>query len=205
MKKSNVAALAAVALLFCACIPSVNPFYSEKDITFDTRLVGEWQEKDAQGEPQVWKFDANGTNAYQLTVTEPKGKTGKFDALLFQIKDQSFLDLIAADCNYATNQADLVGVSMFPGHLLVRVVQLEPDLKLAMTDFDWLEKYLKQNPDALPHRADASRGILLTASTRELQKFVINHLGENELFAKGGEMTRLTNSAPAAVPPPPAK
>lgn len=198
MKITRIAAIAVAGLVLCSCIPSVNPFYTDKDVVFDGRLVGTWQEKDAQGEPQVWKFEQEGTNACQLFVTEPQGKQGKFEARLFKIKGLSFLDITPADCNYATNQADLVGFSMFPGHLLLRVYQLEPTLKLAMTDFDWLQKFLEKNPGALPHRAETGRGILLTASTRELQKFIVKHLGENELFSKTGEMTRLPDAAAPA-------
>jgi len=38
---------------------------------------------------------------------------------------------------------------MFPGHLLLRASQLEPELKLAFLDFGWLEKFLEKNPKAL--------------------------------------------------------
>jgi hypothetical protein len=118
----------------------------------------------------------------------------------FQLKQECFLDIIPAGCNYATNQADLVGFSMFPGHLLVHASQLEPELKLAFFNFDWLQKFLDKNPKALAHHTEGKddKGMLLTADTRDLQKFVLKHLGEGELFDKPGEMIRRTNSVPAA-------
>jgi hypothetical protein len=89
---------------------------------------------------------------------------------------------------------------MYPGHLLVRVPQIEPELKLAFFDFGWLQKYLEKNPDELAHHREGDR-LLLTADTRDLQEFVLKHLGEDELFEKPDEMIRKTDTLPAATQP----
>ena len=200
MKNRNVIAALGAAALLCSCIPSVNPFYTAGDIVSDPRLLGAWQEKDKPDNPDVWKFEGTTNKMYKLTITEKEGKQGRFNAHLFQLKQEYFLDLIPDDCNYATNQADLVAASMFPGHLLAHVSQLDPELKLALFDFGWLQKYLEKNPKALAHHQKGDR-IVLTADTRDLQKFVLKHLGEGELFEKPGVMIRRTNNAPAATPP----
>lgn len=200
MKTRNLITLVAAAVLFCSCIPSVNPFYTEQDVVFDARLLGEWQEKDKSDNPDVWKFEGTTNKMYKLTITEKKGKRGKFNAHLFQLKQEYFLDLIPDDCHYATNQADLVGASMYPGHLLVRVPQIEPELKLALFDFGWLEKFIEKHPKALAHHKEGDR-IVLTAGTRDLQKFVLKHLGKDELFDKPDEMIRKIDTIPAAPQP----
>jgi hypothetical protein len=188
----NLALVAGAALLLCSCIPSVNPFYTDKDVVFDSRLVGQWRAKKDSDEPALWKFEKGDNQAYKLTVVQEKTKEGHFSAHLFKLKDDYFLDLIPTDCDYATNQADLVGCCLFPGHLVARVPQLGPDLQLAFSDFDWLDKFLKANPDALAHRTE-DNSVLLTAGTRDLQKFILKHLGTNELFKQPGELARLTN------------
>jgi hypothetical protein len=187
MKKRNLVLIAAVAVLLAACIPSVNPFYTDKDVVFETRLLGTWQEKDKTDEPQVWKFEEGKNKAYKLTVTEKEGKQGEFEAHLFKLKQQYFLDIVATEIG--TNIADLVTASLIPGHLLLRVPKIEPELNLAMFDFDWLDKHLKEHPKALAHHRENDR-LVLTAETADLQNFVLKHLGEGELFAKGGEMIR---------------
>ena len=198
MKNRNLIATLGIAALLCSCIPSVNPFYTARDVVSDPRLLGAWQEKDKADKPDVWKFEGTTNQMYQLTITEKEGKQGEFDAHLFKLKQEYFLDLIPGDCNYATNQADLVAASMFPGHLLVHVSQLDPELKLAFFDFDWLQKHLEKNPKALAHHLEDKR-IVLTADTRDLQKFVLKHL--DELFEKPSEMIRRTNNVPTAAPP----
>ena len=176
--------VAGSALLFAACIPSVYPFYTEKDLVFDSRLLGEWHEKGKTNDAQIWNFDKAETNTYKLKVTEKPSKTGEFSAHLFKLQDAYFLDLIPTDCDCGV---DLVNASMVPGHLLARVVQFEPDLKLAFFDFDWLGKYLEENPEALAHYKAEDR-LLLTASSADLQRFVLKHL--NEIFGQPGELTR---------------
>ena len=190
--------LIAGALLLSSCIPSVRPFYTDRDVVWDARLLGEWQDADNPNDPEIWKFEKSEGNAYKLNVRE-KGKQGEFDAHLFRLKAEYFLDLIPHDCEYATNQADLVAASMFPGHLLVRVTEMEPGLKLAFFDFDWLQKYLEKNPKALMHHRE-NKSMVLTADTRDLQRFVLEHLGENGLFAKPGHLVRRTNDVSASPP-----
>jgi hypothetical protein len=198
MKERNLIATLGAAVLLCSCIPSVNPFYTDKDVVFDARLLGEWQEKDKSDNPDVWKFEIATNKTYKLTVTEKEGKQGRFNAHLFQLKQEYFLDLIPSDCDYATNQADLVAASMYPGHLLVHVPQIEPELKLAFFDFGWLQKFLEKNSKALAHHLEGDR-MLLTAGTSDLQRFVLRHLGE--LFEKPDAMVRQTNTASTAAPP----
>jgi hypothetical protein len=193
MKKRNVIAVCAVALIVAACIPSVNPFYTDKDVVFDQGLLGEWQEKENTNNPVIWRFEAGTNKDFNLTVLD-NGKTGGFSAHLFKLKQEQFLDLIPTNCDYAATQADLVAYSMFPGHLLVRVPQIGPELKLALCDFDWLEKYLDKNPGALAHHREGER-IVLTADTRALQGFVLKHLGTNELFKEAGAMVRRPDNA----------
>ena len=186
MKRLNTLAIAAAAFLLCSCIPSVNPFYTQKDIAFDTGLLGEWRQVEAD-KTEEWKFEKDEDDAYKLVVKDKEGKTGEFKAHLFKLKQERFLDLIPSDCSFATNQADLVGFSVFPGHLVFRVNQLGPQLSLAAMNYDWLEKHLKAYPKALAHRRH-DNGILLTADTRSLQRFILAHLHEGELFGDPGEM-----------------
>ncbi len=189
-----IALLGAVGLAI-GCIPSVNPFYTAEDVVFDSRLLGQWQEKGAKDTPQLWQFEKLDDKSYKLIVTEKPGKQGALKAVLFKIRREYFLDLVPIEWKFATNEADLVAASMFPGHLLAHVTRLEPELELAFFEFDWLAEYLKQNPTAIAHRKEGDN-IVLTARTRALQRFVLRHLQEGKLFKKPGQLVRV-NKPPA--------
>jgi hypothetical protein len=178
-----------VAVLLAGCIPSINPFYTEKDLVFEPKLLGEWQAKNDEDQPEQWRFEKREDKAYKLTVTEEKTKTGEFSAHLFKLGPEYFLDLVPSKCDYAATQAFLVGCAMFPGHLLVRVAQFEPELKLAAFDFDWLKGYLEEHPNALAHYQE-SDVMILTATTADLQHFALAHLAPGQLFAKAGALAR---------------
>ncbi len=194
MKKNIL--LGTLVLLVAGCLPSVYPYYTEKDIVSEPRLFGEWQTVNEKEQPAEWKFEPGEGKACKLTVVEEKTKEGSFTATFFKLGSDSFLDITPSDCDYATNQASLVGISMFPGHLLMRVTQIEPELKMAAFDFDWLSKYLDANPKALAcHKQNGS--VILTGETSALQKFVLAHLGEGELFPKPVSLVRKGKPVPA--------
>jgi hypothetical protein len=146
--------------------------------------------------PVFWNFDLGTNRAYAVAVTDEEGKTGKFDGHLFHLDAEKFLDLTPTECNYATNQAGIVGMAMIPGHLLVRIQLAETKIKLAFCDPDWVAKFLESHPTAVGHRT-VDAGVILTAETAALQRFVRAHLGKGELFGDGGDYLRQTNNAAA--------
>jgi len=127
----SLPSLAGTVLLLCSCIPSVNPSYTEKDAVFNDRRLGAWQERDSAAAPQIWEFKHGRRKTCEPVVIEPPGKHGAFMAQLFKLQRDQFLDLVPTGSDHPPAQAGLVGAAMFPGHLRLRVVQLEPELTLA--------------------------------------------------------------------------
>jgi hypothetical protein len=197
MKTRNLIPAAMVVLALCSCIPSVEPYYTNDQIAFEDRLAGDWEVADSKDEPHLWQFEKSDNKMYKLTVTEDKNKKGEFTAVLFKLQENYFLDLTPAKCEYATNQADLVGFCIIPGHLLLRVAQLQPDMKLAGVDYDWLKKHLEDHPRDLAHRSENDT-VILTAGTRDLQQFVVKHLGKGELFSEPGTLHQIKKIASLA-------
>lgn len=205
------ALLAACAALLSACIPSLSPFYTDADLVTGSPLAGTWELRE-DGDAEVWTFEQTGPGAYALSIrqreaNQAREKTGRLAAHLFRLGDHLFLDLIPTDCDFAPEQADIIGMATFPGHLLARVYALDEEkLTLAFCDWDWLEKQLEANPGALAHHKEESR-LILTATTADLQRFVLAHLGGGELFEEPkqgeGTFTRLSGAEAAAPAAPP--
>ena len=169
------------AAIVVRCTPSLHPIYSDSDIIYDPALIGTWQPDDPDA---TWILDfksADDANrTYVMTFTDGENETwGTFVAHLAKIRDHIFLDaypkLEDADANDA--RFDL----LLPTHIFALVEQIEPDLTLRDMNDDWLNSYLAENPNALAHEFVQKEGepeptLVLTASTEELQAFVIQHI-----------------------------
>ncbi len=181
---SLIAILGLLALI--GCIPlSLNPFYFEKDLQFDPALVGLWADKDEA--PQI-RFEKTGTNGYLMTDFETDS-TLKFDARLFKIGDKLFMDLSPKSNGVVKN--DLLDMHLIRGHSLMRVDRISPSFVVAGFDLNWLTNLLSDNPKALPHVATNDR-LILTATTAELQAFVLKYVNDTAAFEQPTEMFRVT-------------
>jgi hypothetical protein len=191
-----------VAALFVAvgCVPSLHPLYAEKDLAFDPALVGVWEAKDAGR----WDFQAADGKEYRLIYTDDNGKPGKFIAHLVKLDQRLFLDLYPQEPD--SNGNAFYWGHLVPAHTFMKVLGIDPKLQLAVMDADWLKKYLKENPKAVAHEVleDGDR-VVLTASTPELQKFVLQHADDEQLWKNVAPMERkpAEEAPPAGASPAP--
>jgi hypothetical protein len=197
MKTIRHFVFAPALLLLSACLPSVHPFYLPSDVVVDPALIGQWRAAE-DDDWELWTFATRDEGGYEIKITTNEDKTGTFIGQLFSLGGRRYLDLIAGSCDFAKSQHEIVSVSIFPGHLLARIDQVDGGIKLAFFDWEWLEKHLKNNPGALAHRLEDD-SILLTADTKALQAFVLAHSGDGELY-EADDATLYTRVPPAAAP-----
>lgn len=183
--RPGLATLLLAGLLVAAgCIPSLNPLYTDKDLSFDPALVGAWGDMDdASGS---WTFTRSGPQSYGLVIRD-KGNTSLMEARLVALGDYRFLDLYPNEDGLAAAKVeDFYRAALVPGHLFLKVLQVEPELRLVLLDEEWLDKLLAADPGAIRHNRAAESGrdhrVVLTASTAELQAFVLKHAGGDEAF-----------------------
>ena len=197
MRSLAVGLIAFQMMLIAGCTPSLHPFYKAQDIVSEPALIGTWKET-ATAAPMILKFEqANGKDqAYILTVNDA-WIPGPFIAHLLKIDNHLFLDLYPEESD---NNSDKTGL-LIPSHCVVVVDQIEPELKLRELDDNWLYNYLKQNPAALKHEFAESEWIknfsalILTASTEELQEFVVKHLDSKDAYTQSKTFHRINGLA----------
>ncbi len=194
MKKHCLLAVAAAALLV-ACVPSVNPFYTDKDVVTDPRLAGTWSEAGKKEKAVTWTFTASTNNAYAVALKDDDGKTGQFEGHLFKLGKEMFLDVTPTECKFDEKQAAFANIAMLPGHLLFRVKFVDDKFFMAICEPDWIKKFLEKNPAAIAHRV-VDGSVIVTAETAALQKFVLAHLAKDELFGEFSDYERV--AAPPA-------
>ena len=200
MKKWIAAFL--IAVCFHACIPSVHPLYTAKDLVSNSQLPGHWKETDTP--ENKWHFSAKGKGQYELFYDEG-GKRATFELHLIELGKQYYLDFfpdsdeLSNTRNLVESQKDSTGFStasnflyqstMIPMHLFAKVEINQSTLKLHLFDQDWLEKMILERRIKIRHEKMKDR-ILLTASTAELQQFVLKYQHTEKAYSETLILTR---------------
>lgn len=189
-----------LAALLGGCMPvmSLHPLYNEKDVVFEERLLGKWVD-DPNSPETTWEFNRieDPNNAYSLVFSDDEGKKGSFIAHMVKLQsvrtpkeNRLFLDVYPSELPWEMedpNKLELPYNSFFliPAHTFIKIDFSGPQLKMWLTDDEEMEKLLKEEPDAVKHTFVEDR-LLLTASTKELQDFVLKYVDDERVFK--GEM-----------------
>jgi hypothetical protein len=171
--------LSLAILLVPGCVPSLHPLYTEQDLVYDERLLGEWAEEGEAGDR--WLFEPLDEHGYRVTFSED-GREGRFNVRLLELSGHRYLDFEPTDDGFENLAlGGFYRMHWVPAHTFVRVELVDRMLRMSLMNADWLSKHLEREPDSLAHRRRDSDELVLTASTEQLQRFVKKHA--EELFS----------------------
>jgi hypothetical protein len=156
-------------LLIAGCLPSLHSVYTEEDLVFEPEIVGFWK---LEKSPQTWDFAKRDGKSYDLVFTDKNGQSGRFVAHLCRVEGALFLDLFPRQ--EKIDATAFYKYHLLPIHTVYMVKQMKPTLELVSIDLNWLKQHLADHPDELSHSTQNNR-TLITASTEELQKFLVDH------------------------------
>jgi hypothetical protein len=182
---------------------SLHPLFNEKDVVFDEKLLGTWVDPNT-----TWEFSriAEPKNAYKLIFSDKEGKKGLFVAHLVKLKDKLFLDACPAPWEQQDpNKIEWAYNTLFliPAHTFIKINSIEPQLKMLRTDDEQMREFLKADPNAVKHTVLEDKPVL-TASTNELQAFVLKYAYDSRVFAETivlGRKKTAEPNVPAASKP----
>ncbi len=189
--------------ILCGCVPvmSLHPLYTEKDVVFEEKILGKWFDEEEEN-IHTYEFSRSeeSSKRYKLTYTDDEGQKGQFEAQLVKLEDKLFLDIyteqFACDIEDA-NKAEWFYNAFFfiPAHTFAKVDYSEPKLKLTLTDDEKMKELLEADPNAVKFES-VEDGVVLTASPKELQKFVIKYADDERLFPEEVELVRKKTTDP---------
>jgi hypothetical protein len=173
-----------MGLLLTGCIPSLHQLYTDKDVVYDPNLAGIWKDPNSAA---TWEFRAVKPNSYLMIYIDEKNNPALFAVHLVKLDKMLFLDIFPKEAHQLSN--DFYKLHFYPVHTFVKVNQIEPSLNVQLMDIDKFTKRLTKNPTLLKHeviqnQSDNEAGIILTASTKELQDFMLKHANDEGVFAK---------------------
>jgi hypothetical protein len=157
-------------LLLAGCLPSLHPLYNDKTLIFKEELIGKWIGDD----DGIWQFKKAGDKEYELRIYDDQKEVGRFSAHLIEIRGLIFIDLFP-DTEPLEDLDDFYKIHILPVHTFMKVDQINPNLQLRMIDYEKVENMLENEPNLIRHETVEDR-IVLTASTEELQNFVVEHV-----------------------------
>ena len=179
-------------VLLAACVPSLHPLYTEKDLVFDKELVGTWET-----EGQIWDFNSVDDKYYKLVYTDNSekssdgnngigslftgsaGTSAKFEARLVKLGENYYLDLYPED--FLKNENTLLMLHIVPCHTFMKVKIENNKFNYQMFNGEWFQELVAKSPEILSHE-NIDGSVLITASTAELQKFIIDYSENDKLF-----------------------
>jgi hypothetical protein len=192
MKKKTVILIGMLALLAGSCIPSLFPLYTDEDLVTDDRIVGDWD----TGEGGTWvieRLDYTPTSDFFSRDWSAPGEKKNYRLNVIEVSEEDTLEaefilhMLVLDGQYYLNyypvdyelDHDFLAWHMIEANNFSKVNLSDDSLSLSFFNPDYLEELIDKNRIKISHiRHD--NGILLTAGTRELQKFVIKYGDEED-------------------------
>jgi hypothetical protein len=200
MKKLSIIFVLALAVSLQGCIiKSIYPFFKEKDVVFREELVGSWTDD----EGTTWTIHMNPfkPNSYELHCTK-NSRDVAFAGNLFTLDGNLYLDLFPVSDN--SEEVLMFDLHLVPTHSVAIVEGLSAsEVKIKWFDETWLESMFSQNRIRIAHekimdpdtKPDEEEGMyLLTASTDELQKFIVKYRNEAMASAENAVELKLTRT-----------
>jgi hypothetical protein len=190
MKTRNFLIIGIIAAFLSGCVVySFYPLYTPDDLFANDLLTGTWMQ---DGETK-WVFEHAyfgkkdpkniDSTSYILTLEENENQVSKFRVHIVKLGGHYFLDFYLEEFLNKDNLL-FADFHVVPVHTFAKVAVSENQLRINWFDQAWLEKLIKENKIRIRHENNGDY-ILLTAGTKELQKFVTKYVNSDEAFKDG--------------------
>ena len=189
------------AVLLSGCFPAtIHPFYTTDDLGYEPALIGRWSEPDDTDTSLQFAKAENG-KGYDLTVTDGDDDQSRISAHLLKLDGTLYLDMMPL---VSEDMPDFPKIYLLPVHWLYKVESVEPEFKMTNLDTDWLESLIKEAPETLKHEwvsykvenNSLEERLIITASTKELQAFIIKHANNEDAWDDDSTKLVKTTSTP---------
>ena len=180
-----------------SCLKTLHPIFTEKDLVYDIRLVGSWK-TEAQGNEGLATIsnlasensvDLPGNissikqRGYLVTYKDKDGKlTEQYIAFLVRIGKHLYFDYFTADKKIDETVDDFFKAHMVKMHTSYRVDILKDSFEISQLDESFVTKLIDEKKIRINHEKDADDNTVITASTSELQQYIIKYGDEPSAY-----------------------
>jgi hypothetical protein len=173
----------------------LHPLYTKENIVLEKKLLGAWVD-DVNKPETTWEFKRMNEpeNAYKLIFTDENGKKGSFIAHPLKLHNKLFMDIYPSELPWEPDDPNTMdwpynSFFLIPAHTFMKIDSIEPQLKMRLALESNIKELIAEDPNAVQHMTIGER-LVLTAPTKELQTFVLNHVDDDTLFADAVALVR---------------
>jgi hypothetical protein len=198
MKKIALTTAFALLLIFLSsCLTTLHPIFTENDLTYDAKLIG------------IWKTDDQKTDLHQVVITnlatessidlpgnissiKQKGylisyqrehTTERYIAFLARIGKHLYFDYFPADKKENQKIDEFFETHFVKMHTSYRVEILnDGSFELSQLDGSYVKSLIDKKKIRISHETDADDNEVITASTKELQQYLLKYGDEPSAY-----------------------
>jgi len=199
MKKIALTTAFALLLIFLSsCLTTLHPIFTEKDLAYDPRLIGTWNTENEGKEGKViinnlatensvdlpGNISAIKQQGYFIIYQDKNGKvTDQYIAFLSRIGKHLYFDYFPADKKEDRKLDEFFGVHFVRMHTSFRVEILKDgSFELSQLDGSYVKSLIDEKKIRISHETDADDNTVITASTKELQQYLLKYGDEPSAY-----------------------
>jgi hypothetical protein len=206
MKKVSVILAFAFLIIFLSgCLTTLHPIFTEKDIVYDSKLIGTWKmlEEGEKGPSVITeKGQAIITNlateatvelpgnisalkqkGYLISYVDNDGMAERYIAFLARIGKHLYFDYYPADKKGDRKLDEFFGAHFVKMHTSYRVeISKDGSFELSQLDGSYVKSLIDEKKIRINHETDADDNAIITASTKELQQYLLKYGDETSAY-----------------------
>ena len=199
MKKISIILSFTFLLIFLSsCLTTLHPIFTKKDLAYDSRLIGTWNiEREGNKERVIitnlatenslelpGNISAIKQRGYFISYQDENGKTSEqYIAFLARIGKHLYFDYFPADKKGDRKLDEFFGVHFVRMHTSYRVEILKDgSFELSQLDGSYVKSLIDEKKIRIRHEIDADDNTVITASTKELQQYLLKYGDEPSAY-----------------------
>ena len=180
--RTRLALCLAAICIVAGCVPSLHSIVTEKTLTHDPALVGQWQADDT-----VWTITADAEKKSYVIEIDEGDKKSKLTAHLVELQGHRFLDMIAED-GKQLNTGDMFNAHLLPVHNFWKIEKKEAGYVIFDMKYETVRSVIEDKPAMIKHERLKDNRIVLTDNAENLQKFLIAGLAIEDFYTEAVEL-----------------
>ena len=184
-------------IFLSGCLNTLHPIFTEKDLAYDPKFIGIWNTEYQQSKGKAIISNLATENSvelpgnistmkhkgYFITYQDEHGDTKQYIAFLARIGKHLYFDYYPADKKEDRKLDEFFGVHFVRMHSSYRVEILKDgSFELSQLDGSYVKSLIDQKKIAISYETDAEDDITITASTKELQQYLLKYGDESSAY-----------------------